>query len=399
MDRRTFGLRNAYSVAGTAGGQRLSPGELARRLFGPVVSGSPGGDVLLSNGGRLHLGAVSHPEYATPDCGTALDLVVRDKAGERILEGLATGAGQRLRDEGIAGDIHVFKRGGGPGGGSPGDEESYLIGRRGEFGRLAGILIPFLVTRQIICGAGAVVRTPRGVVYGLSRWAGPLGSGPSPARSRPLITTRDDSRAATAGMRRLHVTISDGSMSETTTLLKAGATDLVLRMAEAATVLPDLTLDSPVQAIRAVSRDITGRAPVRLANGREMNALDIQREYLARVRAFTGRGGGDAISGRVLDLWERTLEAIEAQDPGAIAREIDWAIKYQLIERYRAEHDLPLSAPEVAEADLAYHDVHRGSGRYYQLQRSGAVGRTARDIDIFEAKNVPPAPGRYRQAG
>jgi proteasome accessory factor A len=130
-----------------------------------------------------------------------------------------------------------------------------------------------------------------------------------------------------------------------------------------------------------------------------MSALDIQREYLARVRDFTGRGGGDAISGRVLDLWERTLEAIEAQDLGAIAREIDWAIKYQLIERYRAEHDLPLSAPEVAEADLAYHDVHRGSGRYYQLQRSGAVGRTARDIDIFEAKNVPPAPGRYRQAG
>ncbi len=355
--------------------------------------------MLLRNGGRLHLGAVSHPEYATPDCGTALDLVVRDKAGERILEGLATGAGQRLRDEGIAGDIHVFKRGDGPGGGSPGDEESYLIGRRGEFGQLAGILIPFLVTRQIICGAGAVVRTPRGVVYGLSRWAGPIGSGPSPARSRPLITTRDDSRAATAGMRRLRVTISDGSMSETTTLLKAGATDLVLRMAEAATVLPDLTLERPVQAIRAVSRDITGRAPVRLANGREMNALDIQREYLARVRDFTGRRGGDAVSGRVLDLWERTLEAIEAQDLGAIAREIDWAIKYQLIERYRAERDLPLSAPEVAEADLAYHDVHRGSGRYYQLQRSGAVGRTARDIDIFEAKNVPPPHGRYRQAG
>ena len=222
MDRRTFGLRSAYSVAATAGGLRLPPGELARRLFGPVVFGGPGGDVPLRNGGRLYLEAVSHPQYATPDCGTALDLVVHDKAGERILEELATGAGQRLRDEGIAGDIRVFKRGPGPAGGSSGDEESYLIGRRGEFGRLADILIPFLVTRQLICGTGAVVRTPRGVVYGLSRWAGPFGNGPSPARSRPLITIRDDARAATAGMRRLRVTISDGTMSETTTLLKVG---------------------------------------------------------------------------------------------------------------------------------------------------------------------------------
>jgi proteasome accessory factor A len=60
---------------------------------------------------------------------------------------------------------------------------------------------------------------------------------------------------------------------------------------------------------------------------------------------------------------------------------------------------MPLSAPEVAQIDLAYHDIHRGHGLYYQLQRSGAVERAARDIDIFEAKTVPPAPGRYRQAG
>ena len=102
---------------------------------------------------------------------------------------------------------------------------------------------------------------------------------------------------------------------------------------------------------------------------------------------------------RVLGLWQRALDAIGAGNLDAIAREIDWVIKYQLIERYRADHDLPLSAPEVAQADLAYHDIHRSRGLYYQLQRSGAVERTARDIDIFEAKTVPPAPGRYRQAG
>ena len=106
-----------------------------------------------------------------------------------------------------------------------------------------------------------------------------------------------------------------------------------------------------------------------------------------------------AVSTRALGLWERALDAIGTGNLGAIAREIDWVIKYQLIEQHRAEHDLPLSAPEITQADLAYHDIHRSHGLYYQLERSGAVERTARDIDIFEAKTVPPATGRYRQAG
>jgi proteasome accessory factor A len=364
------------------------------------VSGGLGGTVSLRNGGRLHVdGAVSQPRYATPECGSVPDLVVHDKAGERILEGLLAGAGQRLHEEGIAGDIHVFKTTAGAAGISFGCQEDYPIGRRGEFGRLADILIPFLVTRQLICGAGAVTQTPGGAVYCLSRRAGHTGPSSAAARSRPFINTRDEPRDAAAGWRRLRVIVSDSTMSETTTLLKAGATDLVLRMAEAGTAAPDLTVDNPARAINEVSRDITGRHRVRLARGREMSALDIQREYLAKAKDFTGRHGADAVSRRVIDLWERTLDAIGTGSLAAIAREIDWVIKYQLIGRYRSTHDLPLSAPQVAQADLAYHDIDRSRGLYYQLQRANAVDRTARDIDIFEAKTVPPAPGRYRQAG
>jgi proteasome accessory factor A len=402
VDKRIFGLRNQYSVVFSAGGQRqLSPEEVGRRLFGPVVSGGQVSSVLLRNGARLHLDAVSYPEYATPECGSVPDLVVHDKAGERIVEGLLVDAGQRLREEGIAGDISVFKSAAGPAGSSYGCQEDYLVGRGGEFGRLADILIPFLVTRQLICGAGAVVQTPRGAVYCLSRPAGHMGKSLSPAitRARPLIHTRDEPRAAGAGLRRLRVIVSDSTMSETTTMLKAGATGLVLRMAEAATGLPDLILDHPVQALGEVSRDLTGRSRVRRADGRQMSALDIQREYLAKAKDFTGQRGADAVSRRVLGMWERALDAIGTQNLDTIAREIDWVIKYQLVERYRAAHDLPLSAPQVAQADLAYHDVHRGRGLYYQLQHSDAVDRTARDIDIFEAKTVPPVPGRYRQAG
>jgi proteasome accessory factor A len=402
VDKRFFGLRNQYSVVFSAGGPRqLSPEEVGRRLFGPVVSGGQGSSALLRNGGRLCLDVVSYPESATPGCGSVLDLVVHDKAGERIVEGLLVDAGQRLREEGTADDISVFKSNAGLAGSSYGCQEDYLVARRAEFGRLADILIPFLVTRQLICRAGAVVQAPRGAVYCLSRRVGHIGNGLSSAatRSRPLIVTRDEPRAAAAGLRRLRVIVSDSTMSETTTLLKAAATDLVLRMAEAATVMPDLTLDNPVQAIGEVSRDLTGRSRVRLADGRQMSALDIQREYLAKARDFTGKRGADAVSRRVLGMWERVLDAIGTGNLDTIAREIDWVIKYQLIERYRATHDLPLSAPQVAQAGLAYHDVYRGRGLYYQLQRSDAVDRTARDIDIFEAKTVPPVPGHYRQAG
>jgi len=398
MDNRSFGLTNRYSVVCAVDGRwQSAPEEVARRLFGAAVSG---GDVLLGNGGRLRLDVVSQPEYVTPECGSVLDLVVHDKAGERILEGLLADAGQRLRDEGTAGEISLFKSNADPAGSSPGRQETYLVGRRGDFGRLADILIPFLVTRQIICGTGSVRQTPRGAVYCLSRRADHTGRGLASAamRPRPLISTRDEARTA-AGVRRLYISVGDGTMSETTTLLKAGATDLVLRMAEDGAVLPDLTLDNPVRAIGTVSRDITGRSLVRLADGREVSALDIQREYLVRASDFTDQHGADAVSRRVLGLWERALAAIGAGNLDGIAREIDWVIKYQLLERYRARHDLPLSASEVAWADLAYHDVRRAHGRYYLLQRDGAVERTARDIDIFEAKTVPPPAGRYRQAG
>ncbi|MGH3151408.1 MAG: proteasome accessory factor PafA2 family protein, partial [Streptosporangiaceae bacterium] len=189
------------------------------------------------------------------------------------------------------------------------------------------------------------------------------------------------------------------NMSETTTLLKVGSTDLVLRMIEAGAMMRDLTLDNAIRAIREVSHDMTGRSRVRLANGREMGALDIQYEYLNRAKDFTLKNGLDPISKRVLDMWERALAAIETGNLDMIAREIDWVTKYQLIERYRARHDLPLSSPRVAQLDLAYHDVHRGRGLYYLLQRAGAVERAARDIDIFEAKSVPPQTTRAKLRG
>jgi proteasome accessory factor A len=402
MDRRVFGIETEYGLTCTFRGQRrLSPDEVARYLFRGVVSWGRSSNVFLRNGGRLYLDVGSHPEYATPECDSVVDLISHDKAGERILEGLLVDAVRRLSAEGVAGDIYLFKNNTDSAGNSYGCHENYLVPRHQDLGRLTDILTPFLVTRQLICGAGKVLPTPRGVVYCVSQRAEHIWESVSSAttRSRPIINTRDEPHADAERFRRLHVIVGDSNMSETTTLLKVGSTGLVLRMIEAGVVPQDMTLDNPVRAIREVSHDMTGRGRVRLASGRELSALQIQHEYLNRVRDFTSRNGLDAAGERVLELWERVLAAIETGNLDKIAREIDWVTKYQLIERYRAAHDLPLSAARIAQLDLAYHDIRRGRGLYYLLQRDGAVERVTRDLDIFTAKEVPPQTTRAKLRG
>jgi proteasome accessory factor A len=402
VDRRIFGVETEYGITCTVGGQRrLSPDEVARYLFRRVVSWGRSSNVFLRNGARLYLDVGSHPEYSTPECDNLVDLIAHDKAGERILEGLLVDADLRLREEGIAGDVFLFKNNTDSAGNSYGCHENYLVSRREELGRLTDVLTPFLVTRQMICGAGKVLQTPRGVVYCVSQRADHMWEAVSSAttRSRPIINTRDEPHADAERFRRLHVIVGDSNMSETTMLLKVGSTDLVLRMIEAGAMMRDLTLDNPIRAIREISHDMTGRTPVRLTNGREMNALEIQYEYLARARDFADRNGLDAVGQRVLEAWGRVLGAIESGNLDEIAREVDWVTKYQLIERYRARHGLPLSAPRVARLDLAYHDVRRGRGLYYLLQGNGAMDRATRDLDIFEAKSIPPQTTRAKLRG
>jgi proteasome accessory factor A len=403
VDRRIFGIENEYGVTCTFRGQRrLSPDEVARYLFRRVVSWGRSSNVFLRNGARLYLDVGSHPEYATPECDDITDLIAHDKAGERVLEGLLIDAERRLRDEGIAGDVYLFKNNTDSAGNSYGCHENYLVGRHGEFGRLADVLIPFLVSRQIICGAGKVLQTPRGAIYSVSQRAEHIWEGVSSAttRSRPIINTRDEPHADAERFRRLHVIVGDSNMSETTTLLKVASVDLVLRMIEEGVVMRDLTIENPIRAIREISHDMTGRRTVRLANGREVSALDIQGEYLTKARDFVDRRDlhGPVVD-KALDLWERALKAVESGDLSLVEREIDWVIKYQLIERYRARQGLPLSHPRLAQLDLAYHDIHRNRGLYYLLEKRGAVARVTGDLKIFEAKSKPPQTTRARLRG
>jgi proteasome accessory factor A len=329
------------------------------------------------------------------------ELVVHDKAGERILEQLVAGAEQRLHEEGIRGTIYLFKNNTDSAGNSYGCHENYLTSRRDDFGHYAEVLIPFLVSRQIYSGAGKVLQTARGAMFSISQRAEHIWEGVSSAttRSRPIINTRDEPHADAERFRRLHVIVGDSNMSEHATFLKVGATSLLLRMLEEPNVvLRDMTLENPIRAIREISHDITCRRRVRLANGREVSALDIQSEYLNRALRFAETRGLSPEEKSALDAWEHAISTIE-RDPLDLDRGCDWVIKYHLIEQYRKRHGLGLADPRVALLDLQYHDINRDRGLFYRLQKAGVVDRVCDDNEIEMATDQPPQTTRARLRG
>jgi len=402
VQRRIFGIENEYGVTCTLDGQRrLSPDEVARYLFRRVVSWGRSSNVFLGNGARLYLDVGSHPEYATPECDSVHDLVVHDKAGERILEQLLTSAEERLSDEGINGDIYLFKNNTDSAGNSYGCHENYCTSRKDEFSAYSEVLIPFLVSRQIYAGAGKVLQTARGAMYCVSQRAEHIWEGVSSAttRSRPIINTRDEPHADAERYRRLHVIVGDSNMSEYTNYLKVGACALMLRMLEEPqVVLRDMTLENPIRAIREISHDTTCTRRVRLANGREVSALDIQSEYLNRAIRFAEHNELSDQEQLALEMWEHCLTAL-ADDPMKLDREIDWVIKYKLMEGYRERHGLELSDARVALVDLQYHDVNRERGLFYRMQKRGMVERMVTDEEISHAVEHPPQTTRARLRG
>jgi proteasome accessory factor A len=402
MDRRIFGLENEYGVTCTLRGQRrLSPDEVARYLFRRVVSWGRSSNVFLENGARLYLDVGSHPEYATPECDSILDLVAHDKAGERILEQLVNSAEARLREEGIRGVVFLFKNNTDSAGNSYGCHENYLTSRRDDFAHYAEVLIPFLVSRQIYAGAGKVLQTARGAMYCISQRAEHIWEGVSSAttRSRPIINTRDEPHADAERYRRLHVIVGDSNMSEYATFLKVGASSILLRMLEdPAVVLRDMTLENPIRAIREISHDTTLRRRVRLANGREASALEIQSEYLNRAKRYQETKGLSPLEDKALAMWEHCLTQLET-DPWSLDRECDWVIKHHLIETYRNKHGLPLTHPKVALIDLQYHDVSQERGLFYKMQAAGLVERTCTDAAIDTAVEQPPQTTRAKLRG
>ncbi|MGH2675548.1 MAG: depupylase/deamidase Dop [Actinomycetota bacterium] len=348
-------------------------------------------NVILPNGARYYVDH-AHPEYSTPECATPRDLVVHDKAGERILERSL----QLARDLLPPGErMAVYKNNTDGKGNSYGCHENYLVDRKTPFSRIVRDLTPFFVTRQIFTGAGKVgVESSRseggGVPYQLSQRTDFFEAevGLETTLKRPIINTRDEPHADPEKYRRLHVIIGDANMCEVATFLKVGTTALVLKMIEDE-FLPDLSIDGPVQALHEVSWDPTVRSRVRLADGRTVTTVELQWEYLDHAKRWAKENEDSPVNAEVLERWERVLEGLE-EDPLSLHRELDWVAKHRLVNAYRERDGLSWKDPKLALIDLQYHDVRRDRGLYHRLAETGKVDRLVPEADVELATSEPP---------
>jgi proteasome accessory factor A len=399
MQRRIFGLENEYGLISSSSGGRvsLSVESALGYLFEKVVSRQRGTNDFLRNGGRLYQDTGCHPEYATPECDNPLDLTLHDKAGERLVEELLLTAEKRLRENGIDCDIFVFKNNTDSVGNTYGCHENYLVERTVNFHKLAELLIPFFVTRQVFAGAGKVLKTRLGNHYYISQRAQHIYQEISGATtsSRGIINTRDEPHADEERYRRLHVIVGDSNMSEVSTYLKVGTTALVLAMVEDGALRKDLALEDPVRAIKEISHDTTCTRKVRLKRGKEFSAIELQREYLDLVRAYYATVEQPPQVTDLLERWERVLAQL-AEDPRQCARELDWVAKQELIRAYMSRKGVGFDDQRIGLLDLQYHDVRRDRGLYYKLCRADKADRLFDEEAIERAMTTPPQTTRAK---
>jgi proteasome accessory factor PafA2 len=367
------------------------------RGFEPVQEREPSeedlglANVILPNGARYYVDH-AHPEYSTPECAGPRDLLIHDKAGERILE-RSLELVQELLPPGER--LAVYKNNTDGKGNSYGCHENYLVDRGTPFGRIVRDLTPFFVTRQVFAGAGKVGAESgrseaEGVTYQLSQRTDFFEAevGLETTLKRPIINTRDEPHADPEKYRRLHVIVGDATLCEVATFLKVGTTALVLKLIEDE-FLPDLSLENPVQALHQVSWDPTLKATVRLADGRLVTAIELQWEFLDLAKKWVKENQDSPANAEVIGRWEAVLAALE-DEPLGLHQELDWVAKHRLVEAYRERDGLGWDDPKLKLIDLQYHDVRRAKGLYYRLAETGKVERLVSESEIDRAITAPP---------
>jgi proteasome accessory factor A len=344
---------------------------------------------MLGNGARLYVDH-AHPEFSTPECSSILELIAYERAGERILDLCRKNANAQLP---TGQSIVLYRNNSDQKGNSYGYHENYLMDRRAPFKLIAEHLIPFLVTRQIFCGAGKVGaenNTPA-CDFQISQRADffEVEVGLDTMNKRAIINTRDEPHADREKYRRLHLIVGDSNMAEVATFLKWGTCLLVIKMIEDNFILPNLALRNPVTAIKMVSRDLKLSQPLSMTEGPPMTALEIQRQYLEAARRYLDVKPQDSELEECWDRWEATLDAL-ARDPDELIGQIDWITKRHLLLSYQEKKGVGWDDPRIAMMDLQYHDIRKDRGLYYLLESQGQVERLVTDEAIELAMGQPP---------
>ena len=324
-----LGLRGRVARAATRAGfarDGSQPPEVETHLVNAV----------LTNGARYYVDH-AHPEYSTPECSDPLQVVLFDKAGERILARSMDAARQLLP---AGQEIVVYKNNSDGKGNSYGCHENYLVDRAVPFATLVRNLIPWFVTRQVFTGAGKVgsENGADAVDFQISQRADFFEEevGLETTLKRPIVNTRDEPHADPQKYRRLHVIVGDANLCEVATFLKVGTTAIVLAMIEDGFIDKDLSISGPVPAMRTVSHDPTCRATVEVAvarplhRGRAAVGVPAPRARSTPTRPASRCAAATRSAREVLDRWEQALTALE-RDPSELDGQLDWVTKWNLL--------------------------------------------------------------------
>jgi proteasome accessory factor PafA2 len=351
-------------------------------------------NAVLTNGARYYVDH-AHPEYSTPECADPLEATLFDKAGERILA-RSMDAARRLLPAGQ--EIVVYKNNSDGKGNSYGCHENYLVDRNVPFASLVRNLIPWFVTRQVFTGAGKIGAENGGEAcdYQISQRSDFFEEevGLETTLKRPIVNTRDEPHADPQKYRRLHVIVGDANLCEVATFLKIGTTAIVLAMVEDGFIDKDLSISTPVAAIRAVSHDPSLQATVDCSSLGRCTSIELQWEFLRLARKYADETGlescgPEAIGTLVLDRWESVLGALES-DPRSLDGQLDWVTKLELLRAYAERDDLRWNDPKLELLSVQYHDVRPGRSLYEKLVRAGRIERLLAEDDVIAAMADPP---------
>lgn len=353
-------------------------------------------NVMLSNGARFYVDH-AHPEYSSPELPDAWQAMIYDAAGNLILRraveiiaDLAAEGRSTLAGHEPCPPLRIFKNNVDGKGASYGSHENYQYDRSLSFDAIAAGLIPFFVTRQALTGAGRVGIGTAGEEPGfqISQRADYIEQAISleTTLNRGIINTRDEPHADPDRWGRLHIIVGDANMSQHQNFLKLGTTSLVMDAIEEGADFSDLDLADPVEEIQAVSHDPSLNHRLRLADGRELTALEIQRAYASRVSAAR------EADRRALALWRDLIDTL-SRDPLEAAPVLDWAAKWALCRRY-LDRGLSPDDAKLKLIDLQYADIDPRRGLHYRLVDGGRMERLVPDEVVAAAAVEPPDDSR-----
>ena len=335
-------------------------------------------DRILPNGARLY-NDHGHPEYSTPECRTLDDLARHDAAGQiAVHRAGATYAARTGRATSLYKNNTDFH------GASYGTHESYLVPRAFGFERLYPALLPLLIARQILVGAGKVgAEHGDRVPYQLAQRADFFTESASvdTLHRRPIFNTRDEAHADPADWIRLHVICGDANMIPNATRRKAGLVKLAL-MLLARGEAPVWRLADPVRAFAAISKDQNHDFVVPLENRSWTNGYELLESYFAAAERTLDLGDDPDLRWTISTSRE-LLPKIKG-DRAAFAREADWAAKLGMIHQVLDAEEDALSEAELQSYDLAYSNVDPDDGLFPALVEMGLVNAEAPDPALLE---------------